>query len=81
MIRSALLAIAAFVSAPAVATPLDDFWTDLQALCGNAYAGELITEPEGEAGFAGQALAMHVRECGDGRIRIPFFVGEDRSRT
>ncbi len=81
MIRSALLAIAAFVSAPAVATTLDDFWTDLQALCGNAYAGELITEPEGEAGFAGQALAMHVRECGDERIRIPFFVGEDRSRT
>lgn len=81
MIRSALLAIAAFVSAPAVATPLDDFWNDLRTLCGNAYAGELITEPAGESSFAGQALAMHVRECRDDRIRIPFFVGEDRSRT
>jgi hypothetical protein len=24
---------------------------------------------------------MHVRECSDDRIRIPFIVGEDRSRT
>ncbi|GAA0879274.1 hypothetical protein GCM10009119_22420 [Algoriphagus jejuensis] len=24
---------------------------------------------------------MHVRSCEDGRIRVPFFVGEDRSRT
>ncbi len=68
-------------SVPSLATPLDAFWSDLQALCGNAYAGELITEPEGESSFAGQALVMHVRECSDERIRIPFFVGDDRSRT
>ncbi len=67
--------------ATTVATPLEAFWSDLQALCGNAYAGELITEPEGESSFAGQALVMHVRECSDDRIRIPFFVGDDRSRT
>ena len=24
---------------------------------------------------------MHVRSCEDGRLRIPFFVGEDLSRT
>ncbi len=24
---------------------------------------------------------MHVRECSDGEIRIPFHVGDDRSRT
>ncbi len=81
MIRSASLAIAAFLSAPAAATPLDTFWTHLQGLCGNAFAGELVTEPAGDAGFAGQALVMHVRECSDERIRIPFHVGKDRSRT
>jgi len=65
----------------ASATPLDSFWSNLQALCGKAYAGELIVEPEGESSFAGRELVMHVRECSDERIRIPFFVGDDRSRT
>ncbi len=26
-------------------------------------------------------LVMHVRECSDAEIRIPFFVDDDRSRT
>ena len=76
-----LMTLIAALATPAAATPLDTFWTNLQALCGKAYAGELIVEPDGEAGFAGQALVMHVRECSPDRIRIPFFVGEDRSRT
>ena len=31
--------------------------------------------------FSGKTLVMHVRECGADEIRIPFHVGEDRSRT
>ncbi len=31
--------------------------------------------------FAGKTLLMHVRDCSDARIAIPFHVGEDRSRT
>lgn len=81
MPRLLLLAVIATLAAPVAATPLDEFWSNLQALCSKAYAGELILEPDGEPGFAGQALVMHVRECSDERIRIPFFVGEDRSRT
>lgn len=81
MIRTALFVLTATLTTSGSATPLDTFWTQLQALCGNAYAGLLIVEPDGEAGFAGQDLVMHVRECREDRIRIPFFVGEDRSRT
>lgn len=64
------------------AAPQDDFWGMLRALCGQAFEGRLVegTAP-GDAAFGGQRLVMHVRACGDAEIRIPFHVGEDRSRT
>src|SRR3712207_206298 len=31
--------------------------------------------------FAGKRLVMHVRDCSPNEVRIPFHVGEDRSRT
>ena len=31
--------------------------------------------------MAGKRLVMHVRECGASTIRVPFHVGDDRSRT
>jgi hypothetical protein len=36
---------------------------------------------EADASFAGKRLIMHVRECSSDTIRVPFHVGEDRSRT
>jgi hypothetical protein len=81
MSRIAFAVVSVALASSASATPRDTFWSHLQALCGKAYAGELITEPDGEASFAGQELVMHVRDCRSDRIRIPFFVGEDRSRT
>ncbi len=59
----------------------DAFWASLQTLCGNAFAGQLMQAPPGDDSFSGHALVMHVRECSATRIRIPFFVGDDRSRT
>ncbi len=56
------------------------FWNQLKSLCGNAYAAEVMAAPENDS-FRGQELVMHVRSCSDNVIRIPFFVGEDRSRT
>jgi hypothetical protein len=55
------------------------FWETLSAHCGKAYEGKLVT-PESDPRFSGK-LVMHVRSCEDGTLRIPFFVGEDRSRT
>ena len=57
------------------------FWTELQKLCGKAYAGALVSAPENDADFKGKELVMHVRACEKNRVRIPFFVGEDKSRT
>jgi len=59
----------------------DVFWRDLTALCGKAYPGVVAEAPAGDTTFAGKALVMHVRECGDSVIRIPLHVGANRSRT
>ncbi len=64
------------------AAPADAFMGRLSSLCGQAYAGRIVSPPvDADASFAGKALVMHVRECGGGEIRIPFHVGADRSRT
>lgn len=60
-------------------TPSQKFWETLKSHCGKAYEGKLVS-PESDPRFAGR-LVMHVRACEDGMIRIPFFVGDDRSRT
>lgn len=59
----------------------DPFWRALSALCGSAFEGQLEEAPAGDRTFADRRLVMHVRECGPEEIRIPFHVGEDRSRT
>lgn len=59
--------------------PSQNFWELLSSHCGKSYEGKLVS-PESDPRFAGK-LVMHVRSCEDGRLRIPFFVGEDRSRT
>ncbi len=62
-------------------SPVDTFWGNLQKLCGKAYAGTVAADTSSSPDFAGKALVMHVRSCEKNRIRIPFFVGDDRSRT
>ena len=52
----------------------------MQSHCGKAYSGSLEI-PETDETFGGKKLVMHVRSCSDTVIKIPFFVGEDRSRT
>lgn len=78
----AALTLACAPAAPKPAAPGDAFWQALSALCGRAFEGRVVegTAP-GDAAFASQHLVMHVRECGPQQIRIPFHVGENRSRT
>jgi hypothetical protein len=65
------------------ADPPDAFMAAIRQHCGSAFAGRIVANdpPPADDAFAGQTLVMHVRECGDQEIRIPFHVGEDRSRT
>jgi hypothetical protein len=68
-------------AARVLAPEQEQFWAALAQLCGNAYEGRLIEAPAGDTTFAGRRLVMHVRECTSDVIRIPFHVGDDRSRT
>jgi len=66
---------------PVPSEPADAFLARLQSLCGKAYPGRVVTDDPADAAFAGKPLVMHVRTCGPGEVRIPFHVGDDRSRT
>ena len=57
----------------------NQFWETLQTHCGNAYAGKLA-DGQDRPEFTGD-LVMHVKTCSDREIKIPFFVGDDLSRT
>jgi hypothetical protein len=72
--------IAACTAQPA-ATPTDQFWAQLSSLCGKAFEGTVVEAPAGDSTFANKTLVMHVRECSDSVVRVPFHVGADRSRT
>ncbi|MEM7414154.1 MAG: hypothetical protein AAF389_01585 [Gemmatimonadota bacterium] len=61
--------------------PQVTFWDNLQSMCGQAYEGRLVESVPPDPSFEGQRMVMHVRSCDVAEIRIPFFVGEDRSRT
>ncbi len=77
---AAALLLAACATAPAPA-PADAFFGRLQALCGKTFAGRVVTNDPLDADFAGKPLVMRVTGCTDSEVRIPFAVGEDRSRT
>jgi hypothetical protein len=57
------------------------FWTELLKLCGKAYAGTVVAAPADDVTFKDKELVMHVSACEKNQIRIPFFVGADKSRT
>jgi len=57
------------------------FWSALTSLCGQAFEGRLVHGSPADSVFSRERLVMHVRECGSNEIRIPFHVGENRSRT
>lgn len=69
-------------AAASAAMSSDGLIEGLSQYCGQAFEGE-ITSPvtEADAAFAGHRLVMHVRECFDDEVRVPFHVGEDHSRT
>lgn len=62
------------------ANPTQQFWEKLQSHCGKTYEG-IMELPKGDDPFKGKRLLMHVRSCTPKQIKIPFFVGQDSSRT
>ncbi|WP_306015491.1 hypothetical protein [Oceanicaulis sp. MMSF_3324] len=80
--RILLLGMSLAMAACAPSTsPDQDLFDRLSAYCGQAFEGEVTSDDPRDADFASERLVMHVRECTDETLRIPFHVGEDRSRT
>ena len=82
MKRILLIALLAVTSCATPAAQPPTFFASLSSLCGKAFAGRIVSPPvAADASFAGKRLVMHVRDCSADTIRIPFHVGDDRSRT
>jgi len=80
-VLAAALALSACATVPARAPQHDAFMANLNALCGQRYEGRVVTTDAADADFARSRLVMHVRDCSVDEVRIPFHVGDDRSRT
>lgn len=78
------LACAALASACATAAPpepADAFLASLKPLCGKSFEGRVVTDDPADDAFRNRRLLMTVGGCTADEVRIPFHVGEDRSRT
>ena len=75
------LSACATVPVPARAPQQDAFMASLNALCGQRFLGRVVTTDAADADFARSRLVMHVRDCSADEVRIPFHVGDDKSRT
>jgi hypothetical protein len=69
------------VGTACAAPPHQAFFETIGALCGRAFEGRLVDGSPQDSVFRTSRLVMHVRECTSEEIRIPFHVGENRSRT
>ena len=82
MRRFAATAVVLLLAAPAAAreAPQAAFLAGLRSLCGQSFQGRVVTADPADADFAGKPLVVSV-ECAADSVRMPFRVGEDRSRT
>jgi hypothetical protein len=76
-----LLVVWSCATARKPATPQDAFIKEVSAFCGKQYGGKVVFPEGGRDPFTGKALVMYVENCSASQVRIPFWVGEDRSRT
>jgi hypothetical protein len=89
LLSLAALALSACASSPspmARGARADAFMAALASHCGQAFAGRIVADEPvapGPDAFAGKKLVMHVRGCDAPahELRVPFHVGDDRSRT
>ena len=68
------------IGASAQKSGQDIFWDTLSSHCGKSFEGKIPSEGKND-GFDGKRLIMHVKTCSENELKIPFFVGDDKSRT
>jgi hypothetical protein len=57
------------------------FFANLKKLCGQQFEGETKFPQDPQHPLVGKKLIMKVASCTGNELRIPFQVGEDKSRT
>jgi hypothetical protein len=81
ILAPAFALLAACTHTPDTRTAHDTFLGNLRALCGKAFEGKMVSTDKADAAMAKERLVMHVRDCTNDSVRVPFNVGENRSRT
>ena len=83
LVAGCALALASCGGDPGAGTePAGAYFERLALLCdGQAYAGRLVSTDEADADFQGVPMVIGPAKCDGLTIRVPFHVGEDRSRT
>ena len=59
----------------------DAFFNNISKHCGKSYQGEITIDNAKGDSFANKKLIMYVRKCTDRELQVPFYVGDDASRT
>jgi len=58
-----------------------DFFNTLNSMCGQEFVGQSTFPTDPDDSFYGKTLVASIDTCSENEIRIPFVVGENRSRT
>lgn len=67
--------------APLVSIPTHDaFFSSIALHCGKAFDGKVVVDNQPSAAFDAK-LIMFVRKCSQSELQIPFYVGDNASRT
>lgn len=81
VVCSAAIGLAACGGEP-TASPSAAYFERLTQLCdGQAYAGRLVSTDDADADFRDAEMTIGPATCTGLMVRVPFRVGEDRSRT
>ncbi len=82
---NALLLASTLVSSNGIAadaiTSQFAFFNQIKSYCGKAFLGTVVKGNASDDAMREKSLVMHVRECSDTELKIPFHIGDDRSRT
>jgi hypothetical protein len=81
LLTACALALTGSAALANTTSPQDQFIANLKSMCNRTLEGKLVTNDPADTDFAGQRLVMGPVDCAPAELRIPFAVGENRSRT
>jgi hypothetical protein len=81
--KTSLLLVALLINTPGWAAEQDSatFFNKLRSLCGTTFEGKSSFPAESTDSFYGKVLIAKIASCTDKEVRVPFQVGDDKSRT